>query len=155
DRFDDALRWSNGRVVIDAELKSLDTVEPAIDVVRRHGAYDWVYFQVGNGLDVYDRVRRYDAKVAVEAAPHNEAQLEALLAKNDPNLLVIALHPYFASDAVLHAVRGAGKLTSLNAWQFAHETQGAGATCAAAFARGIDIAVTNATDGCTQQRDAV
>src|SRR5262245_40831915 len=51
DRFEDALRWSHGRVVIDAELKSPEVAEPAIDLVRQHAAYDWVYFQVGNGLD--------------------------------------------------------------------------------------------------------
>src|SRR5262245_10283022 len=156
DRFEDALRWSRGRVVIDAELKAADATEPAIDLVRRYKAFDWVYFQVGNGLDAYERVRRYDKRVALEAAPHGrngEEQLASLLAKQDPNLILIQLHPDFATDAILHAVRGAGKLTSLNAWQFTHETKGA--TCAAAYARGVDVAVTNAIDGCTKQRDEV
>ena len=51
DRFEAALQWSRGRVVIDAELKSAEVTEAAIDLVRRYAAYDWVYFQVGNGLD--------------------------------------------------------------------------------------------------------
>jgi glycerophosphoryl diester phosphodiesterase len=154
DRFEDALRWSEGRVVVDAELKAADATEPAIDLVRRYGAYDWVYFQVGNGLDTYRRVRRYDARVALEAAPHGprgEQWLAELLAKRDPRLLLIQLHPDFLSERVREAVRAAGKRTSINAWTLAPET--AAASCTDVFARGIDVAVTNAPKSCAGQRD--
>jgi len=154
DRFEDALRWSQGRVVIDAELKAPEVSEPAIDLVRHYGAYDWVYFQVGNGLNTYERVRRYDKRVALEASPrgaNGERWLKALLAKNDPRLLIIQLHPDFYSRRILQAVRDGGKRTSMNAWTLAPETDGA--SCDAAYARGIDIAVTNAPESCASQRD--
>ena len=154
DRFEDALRWSSGSVVIDAELKAAEVSEPAIDLVRRYAAYDWVYFQVGNGLDIYRRVRRYDARVALEAAPHGprgDSWLAELLAAKDPRLLIIQLHPDFLSSRILQTVRNAGKRTSINAWTLAPETKLA--SCSAVFARGIDIAVTNAPESCASQRD--
>ena len=154
DRFEDALRWSRGRVVLDAELKTPDVSEAAIDLVRRYDAYDWVYFQVGNGLSTYERVRRYDRRVALEASPrgaNGERWLAALLAKNDPRLLIIQLHPDFYSRKILQAVRDGGKRTSMNAWTLAPETDAA--SCDATYARGIDIAVTNAPASCASQRD--
>ena len=154
DRFEDALRWSRGRVVIDAELKTPEVSEAAIDLVRHHSAYDWVYFQVGNGLSTYERVRRYDRRVALEASPRGakgERFLAALLAKKDPRLLIIQLHPDFYSRRILQAVRDGGKRTSMNTWMLVPETEGA--SCDAAYARGIDIAVTNAPQSCVTQRD--
>jgi glycerophosphoryl diester phosphodiesterase len=154
DRFEAALRWSRSRVVIDAELKTPAAARPAIDLVRRYGAYDWVYFQVGNGLRTYQLVRDYDARAALEAGPRGvrgEQLLAELLAKRDPHLLIIALHPDFLSKEIVSAVRASGKLTSLNAWQLAPEENGA--TCAHLFELGIDIAVTNAPAQCVRQRD--
>ena len=154
DRFEEALRWSQGRVVVDAELKTGEVTEPAIDLVRRYAAYDWVYFQVGNGLDAYRRVRRYDARVALEAGPHGpsgESWLAELLARHDPRLLIIQLHPDFLSTAILQKVHDAGKRASINAWTLVPETNAA--SCSAAFARGIDVAVTNAPESCVRQRD--
>ena len=122
--------------------------------MRRYSAYDWVYFQVGNGLDTYRRARRYDARVALEAAPHGpggESWLAELLAQNDPRLLIIQLHPDFLSSRIRQAIREAGKRTSINAWTLAPETDVA--SCSAVYARGIDIAVTNAPESCAAQRD--
>jgi glycerophosphoryl diester phosphodiesterase len=154
DRFEDALRWSQGRVVIDAELKTDEVTEPAIDLVRRYSAYGWVYFQVGNGLRVYEHARRYDARVALEAGPRGprgERLLAELLGRHDPNLLIIQLHPDFLSPEILRAIGEAGKLASINAWLLAPESDAA--TCDVVFAHGIDIAVTNAPESCAQQRD--
>jgi len=156
DTFESALRWSGGRVVIDAELKTGAVTEPAIDLVRRYDAFDWVYFQVGVGLRTYQRVRDYDERVAVEAAPHGpkgQLWLAELLAKHDPNLLIIQLHPDFLSSEIQSAIRDAGKLSSINAWRLAPEAEAA--NCTAVFARGIDISVTNAAESCTKQRDEV
>ena len=83
--------------------------------------------------------------------PRGEGWLAELLAENDPRLLIIQLHPDFLSPGIREAVRAAGKRTSLNAWTLAPETERA--SCAAVFARGIDIAVTNAPESCASQRD--
>jgi glycerophosphoryl diester phosphodiesterase len=151
DRFEDALRWSGGRVVIDAELKTPDAARPAIDLVRRHAAFEWVYFQVGDGLGTYRRVRDYDARAALEAGPRSEKSLAALLAANDSRLVLIQLRPGFLSEGLVSRVRASGKLTSLNAWLLAPE-RGA-ASCDRAFALRIDVAVTNAAGDCAKQRD--
>jgi hypothetical protein len=154
DRFEAALAWSRGRVVIDAELKTLAVTRPAIDLVRRHHAYDWVYFQVGNGPVTYQGVREYDARVAVEAGPRGpegKRWLAELLAKRDSHLLLIQLHPDFLSPEILEAIHQSDKLASLNAWLLAPETNGA--SCSKVFELGIDVAVTNAADLCAKQRD--
>jgi glycerophosphoryl diester phosphodiesterase len=154
DRFEDALRWSRARVVIDAEFKTPAVAEPAIDLVRRYRAYDWVYFQVGNGLDLYQRVRAYDARVALEASPRGPDAmrwLDELLAANDPRLMIIQLHPELLSSEVLGALRERGKLASIDSWRLAPES--AQASCTLAFSHGIDIAVTDAPESCVRQRD--
>ena len=154
DRFEAALRWSRGRVVIDAELKTGSATRPAIDLVRRYRAYDWVYFQVGNGLRTYQGVRDYDARVAVEAAPRGprgEHWLAELLAKRDPRLVLIQLHPDFMSSRILSSIRESKKLTSLNAWLLGSETDGP--SCAHVYALGIDVAVSNSAERCAKQRD--
>jgi hypothetical protein len=154
DRFESALRWSGGRVVIDAEFKTAAVVQPAIDLVRRHHAYEWVYFQVGNSPETYQAARSYDARVALEAAPrgpHGEQWLAELLAKRDPHLVLIQLHPDFLSSEILRSIHASDKLASLNAWLLASEKSGA--SCAKVFDLGIDVAVTNAADLCAAQRD--
>jgi len=154
DRFEAALQWSRGRVVIDAELKTGEVTRQAIDLVRRYGAYDWVYFQVGNGLKTYRGVRDYDSRVAVEAAPQGpdgERYLAQLLAERDPRLVLIQLHPAFMSSEILRSIHASEKLTSLNAWRLAPEEKAA--TCDRVFALGIDVAVTNAPELCARQRD--
>ncbi|HXZ84682.1 MAG TPA: glycerophosphodiester phosphodiesterase family protein, partial [Myxococcota bacterium] len=90
ERFERVLEWSRGRVVLDAELKTASVVRPAIDLVRRFGGYEWVYFQVRNGLALYREVRAYDSRVALEAAPvgpHAQLYFDELLALDDPRLM--------------------------------------------------------------------
>jgi len=151
DRFEDALAWSQGRMVIDAELKTLEVTRPAIDLVRRFKAYDWVYFQVGHGLHTYRAVRDYDARIAVEAAPRGERWLRALLATPDSLLILIQLHPELMTPEVWPVVRASGKMTSLNAWLL--DSEQVTATCSAVYALGIDVAVTNSPALCAKQRD--
>jgi glycerophosphoryl diester phosphodiesterase len=153
-RFEDALLWSKGRVVIDAELKTVDAVKPAIDLVRKYQAYEWVYFQVGNGLRVYQAVRSYDARAALEASPRGARGMHwlgKLLEQRDPRLVLIQLHPDFVSPEILRQVHVSGKLASMDAWQLEPEENGA--TCARLFELGVDVAVTNAPELCAKQRD--
>lgn len=152
DRFEDALRWSAGRVVIDAEFKTGDAVRPAIDLLRKYDAYEWVYFQVGDGLRTYQQARDYDARAGLEAQPRSERSLHALLERSDSRLVLIQLRPGFFSPELVASVHGAGKLVSLNAWLL--EPESAVASCTRAFALGIDVAVTDTPGSCVNQRDA-
>ncbi len=158
DTFEDALRWSAGRVVLDAEFKDRRAVEPAVHLVQRYDAYGWVYFQVRNGTDLYDLARSLDPEVALVAAPRGpgaQQLLDRLLALGDENLLVIELHPEIRTAANIEAIHEAGKLASENAWHFGAERTWyrKQAMCSRVFARGIDIAITDLPASCVRQRD--
>ena len=161
ERFERALAWSQGRVVIDAELKTHDVVRAAIDLVRRYGAYEWVYFQVRNDADIYRTVRAYDRRVAVEAGPVGpdaERTLRELLARADSRMLVVQLHPEALTDENLALLRASGKLVSIDAWLVGSERLWSvwpfprAAACEDAWRQGVDIAVTNVPDDCARQR---
>jgi len=163
ERFEAALQWSQGRVVIDAELKSAEVVRPAVELVERYGAWEWVYFQVRNGWERYTEVRVLDDRIAVEAGPrgrNGERQLDRLLAMNDPRVAIIQLHPDMLTDANLAKIHASGKLASIDAWYVARERElplwpFPPSACAQVFRRGIDIAVTDVPRACAEQRDAL
>jgi hypothetical protein len=162
ERFEAALQWSRGRVVIDAEFKSESVVRPAIDLVRKYSAYEWVYFQVRSSMDLYEQARRYDPRVALEAAPMGaraQEMLDRLLEIGDPRLVSIQLHPDLASRANISAIRRSGKVTSADGFRFGEERRWAvwpfrTAFCARLFQLGINIAVSNAPESCVDQRNA-
>ena len=160
--FEEALQWSAGRVVINAEFKTREVIDPAIALVRAYGADEWVYFQVGGGLEYYDAARAIDRGVALLAGPRGpaaRAMLDQLLAANDDRLLVIELHPHLLDRDTLDRIHRAGKLTSINAWYLGEERLrglwplGRKAACTAVFERGISIAVTKVPEDCVRQRD--
>jgi len=158
--FESVLAWSRGRVVVDAELKEAGVAAPAIALVRRYRAHEWVYFQTGNNLPLYRAVRQLDPRVAIEASPRGrdaEAQLAELLAARDPRLLIIQLHPELVTPRNLRRIRQSGKLSSMDAWYLGAEYErpfaGRTTACAAVFAAGIDIAVSNDPRACAEQRD--
>lgn len=163
ERFETALQWSRGRVVIDAELKSPKVVRPAIDLVRRYDAYEWVYFQVGAGVRLYDEARAYDGYVALEAAPRGrDAQLtlDRMLAIRDPRLVSLQLDPDLATQPNLEAIQLSGKVASADAFRFGTERRFSIwplqriAFCARLYRLGINIAVTNVPESCAEQRIA-
>ena len=160
--FESLLAWSHGRIVIDAELKEPAVAAPAFELVRRYGAYEWVYFQTSNNLRLYREVRLLDPRVAIEATPrgrHADEQLADLLAAHDPRLLIIQLHPELLTPRNLMLIRQSGKLSSMDAWRLGTEYErpfwpfGRTAACAAVFAAGIDIAISNDPLSCAEQRD--
>ncbi|MFI5315574.1 MAG: glycerophosphodiester phosphodiesterase family protein [Myxococcota bacterium] len=163
ERFETALQWSRGRVVIDAEFKTAAVIRPAIALVQQYGAYEWVYFQVRNGLSLYREARAFDSYVALEAAPvgdNAESELAELLALDDPRLLIIQLHENLLTDHSLRAIRDSGKLTSIDAWRIGSERLWSfwpfqrTAACDLVFRDGIDIAISNTPSACARQRDA-
>jgi glycerophosphoryl diester phosphodiesterase len=164
DTFEEALRWSAGRVVLNVEFKTLASIAPAIELVRKYDAYEWVIFQVQSRSAAYQIARSQDPRVALLAAPRGpnaDAQLADLLALHDEQLVVIELHPELLTRENLERIRSAGKLASINAWYLGRErTSALGiwpfvrvAACTQAFASGVTIAVTNVPEDCLRQRD--
>jgi len=163
ERFEEALQWSRGRVVIDAEFKSPMVIKPAIDLVKEYSAYEWVYFQVGPGLRLYEEARAYDGYVALEAAPrgrNGQLTLDRLLAIRDPRLVSVQVHPDLATNPNLEAIRRSGKVAAADAFRFGTEPRYSIwpfqriAFCARLYRLGINIAVTNVPDSCAEQRMA-
>jgi glycerophosphoryl diester phosphodiesterase family protein len=163
ERFEAALQWSQGRVMIDAEFKSRAVVRPAIDLVRRYAAYEWVYFQVGARPELYDEARGYDGYVALEAAPRGrtgQSTLDHLLALPDPRLISVQLHPGLATTANIDAIHRSSRLAAADGFRFGTERRWAVwpfqrlAFCTDLYRLGVDIAVTNVPDSCVEQRDA-
>jgi glycerophosphoryl diester phosphodiesterase len=162
EHFEEALAWSRGRVVIDAEFKTPAAVRPAIDLVRKYGAYEWVYFQTGDGTQLYDEARAYDGYVALEAVPSGDTAqltLDHLLAHDDPRLISVQVHPDLATSLNLVTIARAGKLISADSFRFGTEHRWGiwpfrAAFCSGVYQLGINIAVTNVPGGCAAQRDA-
>jgi len=164
DRFEDMLRWDAGRVVIDADLKAREVVVPALELVRRFAAYEWIVFEAGDGLPLYREIRAADSRIAVQVGPERErgaAGLRELLGLGDARLRVIGLRPDTLNAENLSLIHAAGKFASINAWSLTEERiEPAGglprtASCDEAFRRGADIAVTNDPEDCVRQRDAI
>jgi glycerophosphoryl diester phosphodiesterase len=161
-RFEAALAWSRGRVVIDAEFKTPAAIRPAIDLVRRYSAYEWVYFQTGEGTDLYDRARAYDPYVALEVVPAGksaQATLDSLLARGDPRLISVQIHPDIATSANLAAIARSGKLISADAFRFGTEHRWGiwpfrTAFCSGVYQLGVNIAVSNVPESCAAQRES-
>jgi hypothetical protein len=162
--FEEALAWSAGRVVFDAEFKTFDVIRPAIALVKAHDAYEWVFFQVGAGVAYYYEARAADPNVALLAGPQGPAaiaMLDELLAADDDRLLVIELHPKLLDrdGDLIDRIRRLGKLTSIDAWYLGGERTrgiwpvGRKAACTAAFERGITIVVTKVPEECVRQRE--
>lgn len=158
--FEAALIWSGGKVVIDAEFKTPDVIKPAIDLVRKYGAYEWVYFQTGEGTQLYEMARAYDPYVALEAVPSGktaQSTLDSLLARGDPRLISVQIHPDIATTANLAAIARSGKLISADAFRFGTEFRWGlwpfrTAFCSGVYQLGVNIAISNVPDSCAAQR---
>jgi len=164
ERFESALQWSHGRVVIDAELKSPASVRPAIDLIRRYGAYEWVYLQVGDGLRLYRGARSYDRYVALEAVltgPDGLHLLETLLSYGDPRLISIQLHGDMLSSENVRLIHEHRTRVTVDAFRLGLEWRWGiwpfrrVAACTQLFRDGVDIAVSNVPASCARQRETV
>ncbi len=153
--LEEVLKWSNGKIIINAEFKFISSVVPAIELVKKYNAYDWVYFQTKSDPAIYQAARDFDPDVALLFAPNNMEQLNWALDLNDDNLVVIELNEDFRSPEIIDAVHDAGKLVSENAWHFSSVHEAFGAACEPVYEMNIDIAITDKTPSCIRQRDDV
>lgn len=151
--LEDVLKWSNGKIIINAEFKFADSIIPAIKLVQKYNAYNWVYFQTKSSTDLYNTARNFDDKVALLFAPNDLTQLDWALDLDDDNLVVIELIEEIRTPEVIKAIHDAGKLASENAWHFSSVHEAFGAACEPLFKLDIDIAITDKTPSCIKQRE--
>ena len=153
--FKEILDWSQGRIVVDAEFKDFKSIAPALELVRRYNAHAWTYFQAQSSEEKYRLARALDPDVALLYAATMQEKLDWALSLQDENLLVIEIDSPTRTAENIAAIHRAGKLVTEDAWHFSsplpHEL--ADASCATAFALGIDIAVSNRPESCARQRD--
>jgi glycerophosphoryl diester phosphodiesterase len=153
--FEQALVTLGDRAVINAEFKSLNVIEPAIQLIQKHLAYERVYFQTNVDKKKYNLARSVDAHVALLFAPPEQESLEWALGLDDPRLVVIELHENVRTKENIARIHALGKITSENSWPEATAKERFGASCEWVFKKGIRIATSKRPEGCVRQRDRI
>jgi glycerophosphoryl diester phosphodiesterase len=151
--LEEVLQWSAGQVVIDAEPKEIDTIEPAIALVQRYHAQDWLYLQSKSDPERYARARAADPRSALSFRVETEAELQWVLERHDQRLLIVELGPAMCRPEVIDRVRAASKIASVNAFRHGRFGELFGAQCAWAYRQGIGIAMSDRPGSCAAQRD--
>lgn len=150
--FEEVLIWSSGRVVINAEFKDGAAIKSAIALVQKYSAHSWVYFQAKSHREYYLRAHHLDPNIVLlYVISADEADLHWALSQDDA-LGIIELHEENRKPAVIQAIHNAGKLASEDSWHFSSLKELFGAACDSVFELGIDIAITNRTKSCVQQK---
>lgn len=150
--FEDVLIQINGRAIVNAEFKVQDVTVPAIKLVQKYAAYDWVYFQTKAERDRYILARKTDNRVALNYKAVNDAELDWALSHNDPYLVVIEMEKDMANPRNLSKAHQAKKLVSVNSWRYGSMEEFFSAACDKVFKLGIDIAIANNISGCVKQK---
>lgn len=150
--FESVLKWNKGRMILNAEFKTLQSVVPAIELVQKYAAYDSVYFQVSSSREEYAAARSFDKKIALLFKPLNSEDLHWILALQDSNMIIIELRDQTVTLEFISKAHAAGKLVSANSFQMSLVDEALGAACDLVFKKGLDIAVTNKPAGCAQQK---
>lgn len=145
--FEEVLQWAKGRVVINAEFKTLDVIAPAIQLVQQYDALDWVYFQTKSDHARYEMARREDARVNLLYKPIDDEDLRWALGLGDENLVVIELYAPTRTPENIAQIHAHGKLASENSWHFSKTRELLGSACKKVYALGIDIAITERPEG--------
>jgi hypothetical protein len=151
--LEEVLQWSAGKVIIDAEPKEIDTIEPAVALVRRYHAHDWVYLQSKADPERYDRARAADPRVALSFKTDSETALDWAIALDDDRLLIIELPITMCRRSVIERVRAAGKIPLVNAFRHGRFGELFGAECGWAYGQGIGIAISDRPASCVAQRE--
>jgi glycerophosphoryl diester phosphodiesterase len=151
-KFEDMLLQVNGRAIINAEFKTQDVVIPAIQLIQKLNAYDWVYFQTKASQTRYELARSTDSKVALLFKAKDNQELNWALSRNDPYLVVIEMEKEMANPENIQKTHAAKKLVSVNSWRYGSLGELMSAACDKVFPLGIDIAVANNTRSCVKQK---
>lgn len=151
--FEELLTHTNGRAVINAEFKTQAVVVPAIKLIQKYNAYDWVYFQTKAERERYLLARKTDNKVALLYKAKTNEELDWALSHNDPYMVVIEMEKEMATKANILKAHISNKLVSVNSWRYGSLGELMNAACDKVFKSGVDIAVTNNTRDCVKQKE--
>ncbi|PNS07413.1 glycerophosphodiester phosphodiesterase family protein [Solilutibacter silvestris] len=154
-RFEETLAHAkaNGRIILDAEFKTLDVVAPAIALAIRADMLDRVYFQAQGDREKYAAARKISKDVFLQFKATSDDDIDWIIAQHDPKLVAVEMNATFATAARIARLHQAGKLVSVNSWRYQMLEERLTASCDQAFRRGVDIAVTNNPASCKEQRD--
>lgn len=151
--LEEVFAWSNSRIVINAEFKDSESIEPAIHLLQKWNAYSWVYFQTKKSHEKYYKARNLDSRVALLYVIRDAEDLNWAINLNDDYLLVIELHKNVRTPEIIAAIHAANKLASENSWHFSKTLELFNAQCDKVFNLGIDIAITNNPKKCVKQKN--
>lgn len=154
--FSEVLKWSSGKIVVDAEFKDTETIEPALRLVKKYQADTWVYFQTQSSPDKFTLARKWSKTLGIEVAllfaVQNSENIEFVKSRNDPALLIVEVVPETRSPQLIREFQAMGKLVTEDAWHFRKDWEIFKAACLPAFQHKINIAVSNRVDGCVKQK---
>lgn len=149
--FAEVLAWAQGKIIINAEFKDIESIAPALKDLKKYQAHDWVYFQTQQNRQKYELARSLDSEAVLLYVLRNEDDLNWFLNRNDPALLIAELNDDSRHSDWIQKLHQAGKLTSEDSFNHSRLKELFGATCDEVFEMGIDIAITNRNKGCLEQ----
>lgn len=152
EKFENVLLAINGKAIVNAEFKTQEVVVPAIKLVQKLNAYDWVYFQTKPIRERYLLARSTDNQVALNFKAINNSELDWALSQNDPYMIVIEMEKDMATPENIKKVHNANKFVSVNSWRYGSLEELFSAACDKVFKLNIDIAVANRISGCVKQK---
>lgn len=151
--FEEVLNWSQGKVVINAEFKTLDVIKPAIDLVNRYQAKNWVFFQAKGDPERYQIARTYDKDVALLFVVEDDEALNWVINLNDDQLVVVEVNEKSHFPHFIDALHKANKLVLEDSWHYSITRELFKASCKPLFESNIDIAISDRPASCLIQRN--
>lgn len=149
--FEEVLQWAGGKILVNAEFKDNRSIAPALALVKKYQAHNWVYFQAQYQREKYELARSLDSDVVLLYVLNNEDDLNWFLIQPDPALLIAEVNQNSRNPTWISRIHGAGKLVSEDSFNYSKLKEFFGAACDKVFKSRIDIAVTNRTLHCKRQ----
>jgi glycerophosphoryl diester phosphodiesterase len=153
--LEEVLLWNNGRVVLNAEFKEAAVIIPALELVKKHGAYESIFFQTRNEREMYTTARNHDSQVGLLYKILNFEDLKWAAELQDPRLVVIEIDKDMVRKEVIDAIHAADKLVLANSFRFDTFREFLGANCKLLFDLGVDIAISDNPKSCVAQKKEV
>lgn len=151
-KFEEVLSWSNGKVIIDAEFKDMESIKPAIKLIQKYNAYSWSYFQAQGNRDKYTIAHEFDPQIALLYAIKDTGDdLDWALSQSN-SLMIIEVEAKTRNESVIDRIHASGKLVTEDSWHFSKTKELFSSSCKKAFDQHIEIAVSNRPDGCAKEK---